>query len=295
MEKIKLIAFSTKNHVGLVNYKKSIEQQNDSWDLIVFGENVKWEGWRTRMKCYYDIANSFPSDELLVFTDAYDVLCLQPSTGFKEIFESFKTNIVSGAESGCDEVGNCYPPKKWWAYHNFPITTCANKYVNGGLFCGKAGSIAHLWSWCLKENYDDDQIALGHFMDTFPDQITLDSNNKLFFNDDNGRKKYTFMPDKTIIRDNILYKPYFIHFPGINLYESVPFFHLFTPSELFKVGPNYKKIGNQVIGPNEMITEFPSDSRGIQTGTIIEKSALYGSLFLFFIIFIALLIARKRK
>lgn len=289
---MKLVCFSTSNHVGLENLKQSVNK-NPGWDFTIIGTGTAWKGWQTRMKAYKDHCQSLPPNELVVLCDAYDVLCLKSPDGFQEKFIGFQKSIVIGAESGCDD--NCHPPEHWWSVHNISPNTVL-RFCNGGLMTGYAHALATMWEWALEKNFQDDQIACGNYMDTYPDRIHLDSQNTLFFNDVLASQKYQLAGiDNKLISNNRILDCYFIHFPGINIYTSVPFFKLFKPKELFEVGPNYKTIGEHVIGKNTLINDFTPDKRGSQTGLLIERIIFYGIAGCLGLVFIVLLILCLRK
>ncbi len=270
---MKLISFANKNHVGLVNLQTSLTKCK-GWEHILIGQDVKWEGWITRMKAYVDICSTISPEELIVLCDAFDVLCLQSSDQFSNVFKTFQKNIVIGSESDC-KYPNCYEPKNYWAKCDIKQDEM-KKYVNGGLMCGKASKLKEMWKWCVENYTSDDQYALGLYIDKYPLEVALDTKSILFFNDNSGQLKYEFNTiDNSITFNEVAIKPFFVHFQGVNIYSSLLVTNTFNEGKLFEVGSNYKKIGNHING-NDQINGFPADTRTTSLNMTIEHGVFYG-------------------
>lgn len=284
---VKVISYANANHVGLMNLQRSIQP---GWEHRVIGQGQVWKGWITRMKAYQEACASLPENELVVLCDAYDVLCLLPSDGFQAVFDEFGKAIVIGAEEFC--ALNCHAPTKWW---NSNELTSSRKYCNGGLMAGYAGELAQMWQWTVERNFDDDQVGIGKFTDEHPEKVHLDMESKLVFNDDRAEMLYTFNPvDRSIVMGNKIFKSFFIHFPGFNLFRSVPFFNLFQSKNMFTVGKNYALVGSVVNGEHH-ITAFPADKRGSVIGICAERGILIGFATLFLVVAVVLAISIRRK
>jgi hypothetical protein len=258
-----------------------------------------WKGWITRMKAYLEYCSQQDPEKLIVLSDAFDVLCIRDGTGFETAFNELaklqQCDIIIGAETGCDL--NCFPPTTYWTLKDI-TAQCKRKYVNGGLMAGRAKHLAKLWDWCCASTFtEDDQVALGHYVNCFPEKVYLDIDSVLFFNDHLAQTKYVF-DSKThdIIYENKCLKPFFVHFHGLNINASVPFFNL-SNGQLFDVGKNYKLIGEHINGKGEHIIDFPPDKRGFILGTSIERGVLvgFGALFLCIIIIVLIRLFKNHK
>ena len=155
---------------------------NNGWNYRLIGEGEKWEGWVTRMMAYRKELGSLPPDQVVVLTDARDVVCVRSPKAFMDGFNIFKKDIVVSMELTCggrmdvpDDIQNaqCKPLTKYWAHHN--ITRLPHrKYVNNGLVCGKARALKTMLDWIIANNYKDDQLGLGNYVNEFPDRVALD-------------------------------------------------------------------------------------------------------------------------
>lgn len=299
---MKIINFATENHVGLENLKLSIEKAG-GWEQIRIGTDIKWQGWITRMKEYKKYCQELKNqDEIIVLSDAYDVLCLRSSIDFLSLYNQYAQNkIIIGAEIGC-HPGNCVAPNEWWNENNLNvdfkhikkgggiISEEGPRFVNGGLIAGPAKKLSIMWEWALNEKFSDDQIALGNYTNQFPQEIFLDVDSNFFFNDYNATAKYILNEDNSISDDDGKMKtPFFIHFHGLTIGNFIPFNNQKT---LFDVGKNYKTVGKKLNG-NDHINSFPTDSK-TNMAVWIERSVFYLLIFIF-LTFLAILFFHKQK
>jgi len=286
---MKIVSFATENHVGLENLKLSLSKVN-GWEHTIIGLNTKWKGWITRMQAYRDFCKNLENqNEIIVFSDAYDVLCLQSSETFLELYQEFANDkIIIGAEIGC--AANCFPPTQWWSENDIQ-KDAKRKFVNGGLIAGSAKMIGTMWEWAIEQKFDDDQIALGHYTNTYPDLIFLDVNSLFFFNDHDAVSSYDIKEDNSLIENGKALKPFFIHFHGLNIHTSVPFTN--SKKTLFEVGKNYKKVGAQING-DDHITSFPPDYRSSNLGIWVERSGFFLLFFIFLFVLFALIIYKNK-
>jgi hypothetical protein len=133
-----------------------------------------------------------PDDQLIVCTDSFDVICFGNLNSIAESFASFGSDLVFGAESLC--------------FHHLPSSirqfeeeadNGIYKYLNGGMFMGRAGAIremlATLASWNAAEleeifresgapGWFNDQTLFGHYASQHSDRVVLDRDARLFWN-----------------------------------------------------------------------------------------------------------------
>jgi hypothetical protein len=157
-----------------------------TWTYNIVGNGETWDGWKTRAKGYKRILDTMPDDTIVICSDARDVLCLRNSKTFLDAFESYHAELIVSMEltsggiigGGQDPVYNCVPLTEYWAYHNctdIPL----RRFVNAGLVCGRARALREFVNWFLESEYDDDQYALGKYMNMFPDRVCADVEAKL--------------------------------------------------------------------------------------------------------------------
>jgi hypothetical protein len=166
--------------------------ENNNWDYMIVGKGEIWKGFIGRTIKYNDILSSLPSNKIVVLSDARDVYCCRTSKSFIEAFNTFnQKNIIStelfllGKLNWTDEMIKNYdlwqgvPVTNYWNYHNIKNLP-DRKYVNAGLIAGKVSNLIDQLTWqidfCNKNKITDDQLALTHYINTFPEKIILDHN-----------------------------------------------------------------------------------------------------------------------
>ncbi len=287
---MKLISFANYNHGGLVNLKNSLTNKN--WEHCIIGKGVKWEGWTTRSKSYISFLSQLNKDEIVVLCDAFDVLCLKSSDDFLNKFESLNRPIVIGAETAC--FLNCVPPTNWWLTEYGDVhTTSKYKYCNGGLLAGKVQHLITMYQWGLDQKIEDDQMALGRYINQFPENIWLDHEQVLFLNDPWGNTNYKFnvYNNSLLLNDKRTITPFFLHFPGFSGIGSTPIVTIFNPKSMFKIGKNYITVGNALNG-KQQINELPVDKK-LFTPTMWTERAIYLCVILLILIAIIFFVSKK--
>lgn len=235
---ISVVSCATQNNSGLENFKNSFSSFS-GWKVQIIGLGEKWDGWKTKIQIYIDFLQKQKNpEELTVLIDGYDVLCVRNAENFKEIYESFSYPIIIGFETLCFS-NNCRPPSQYYKMHNQKKI-----YPNSGCIVGKVKDLLFLWNWVLENGLlRDDQIAVSHFMDAFPQKVVLDTQNKIVYNDTFIKcAKIDIKSDKILVNDK--FKPYFIHFPGFKLRQSLCW------NKISEYPPNYLLVGKQVCKEN---------------------------------------------
>ena len=179
--KIYYLTVATKPHPILENIKKQVEQNNEYIHILGLSENrdIGWQAngnFGLKIKLVQDFINTneLEDDDLILFTDAYDVIYYGTFSTIFERYSQFNKPIVFGAETTCS------PDLRMRKYytntnHTFP-------YLNSGLYIGKVRALKE----CL-QNYeyndkDDDQLFWAQQFFQHQDKIELDYNNNIFLN-----------------------------------------------------------------------------------------------------------------
>lgn len=185
-ENFYLITVATKPHPVLDILVKNVELKGETIEVLGLTDK------------HYDIGQDIPgsrrlglklqevykfinrpyikNNDIVVFTDAYDVYYSGDKTTILERFKTFNKPIVFGSEQ-C-----CYPDdSKRFLY---PNTHSWFRYLNSGLFIGRVGSLRECMNNFENEFIDDinDQLWwTNKFLDN-QNMIELDYDNKLFLN-----------------------------------------------------------------------------------------------------------------
>jgi len=234
---VRIVSFANKNSAGLINFVDSVSVFR-GWELDVIGRGAEWQGWHTRMKSYKDYAATSDPDTILVFLDAFDVLCLRDSDGFVDLFLQKDKKYIIGYEKVCAPT-TCKRPSLWQEAHGIH-----DRSPNGGCVIGRARDIFYLWEWCFDRGLTkDDQVALSHFMNHHIQDVGLDTGNEFVYNDFGAiTARIDVSSDGVISIDDLEQIPFFIHFPALMLTRSIPLFsnHALPPR-------NYRVIADAVL------------------------------------------------
>ena len=132
------------------------------------------------LKLYHQdiVSSSCPENDILIFTDAYDVILIDTAESIIKKYLSFDSDIVFSAEV------NCWPVESY--SRPYPNATEAFPFLNSGGLIGKMGAFKECFSRNVYSmGYDDDQgywtrIFLNNY-GTAASMVKLDTKAELFF------------------------------------------------------------------------------------------------------------------
>ena len=70
------------------------------FQLVILGWGVKWEGLSQKLYAAHKYAAALPADDIVLFTDAFDVMFANTPEHVISTFLEFKHDLVFGAECG---------------------------------------------------------------------------------------------------------------------------------------------------------------------------------------------------
>ena len=151
-----IITVATHDEAYLSAYEQSCKKH--ALCLKILGWNELWRGLTWRFYLMKEFLKDMPDDEIIIFTDAYDVICLENSDEIKRKFVLFNKPIVFGI---CN-------PLKFLVPKLLDIVVYASykKYIiNAGCYIGYVSSLRVLINEILDNikinNYRCDQKLLN--------------------------------------------------------------------------------------------------------------------------------------
>ena len=193
------------------------------YKLTVCGHDMKWVGWRTKMKAYLNALNEVEDENAIaVCADAYDTLPLKDAYEFESLYKEHFGNygLVASAESNCIP-GICKPLSEWLTYspHGGDKVKSSRFYANAGLICGTVKGLKEFWLYALKNGFKDDQYALGHYLNKNFLNGVIDHENVLM--QTSVTMNTSTNADNIITRDSLNGKngPAFLHLPGLKYFS----------------------------------------------------------------------------
>lgn len=122
----------------------------------VIGLGEAWHGFRQKMQGWRGAAERVAQEqpeEVILFTDSYDVLFNAPCADAMDAFQHYGKPILIGMESLCGV--NCAGPQP------IPDGKSRFKFINSGVIMGKSKELAQFMREAESVGIDDDQVAVG--------------------------------------------------------------------------------------------------------------------------------------
>ena len=181
MENFHYITIATQPHPILSNIQKRVDKNGEK--IIVLGtqENrpIGWNatanfGVKLREVQQFVMQNTINENDIVLFTDAYDVIYTGNKETILKRYHNFQKPIVFGCEMDCSP-----DPDMKIHYKNKEVQF---PYLNSGMFIGRVWAIKKCMENYLYNDTNDDQRFWTKQFLTHPDLIELDYENQLFLN-----------------------------------------------------------------------------------------------------------------
>ncbi len=175
---MKVVAFANKENIYLDNLVNSLNKYR--YDFEIIGEGVKWKNFMTKVFHCKKYIEKLPENTIVAVIDAFDVLACDISELLLIKFKKFHKRIVFGCENNCVS-GICTPLDRYFEYHS-DVKKGRYTYVNGGFYIGYRESLLHMYEYILGTRLTDDQLAMGKYINKYPEHIGLDMTGNLVSN-----------------------------------------------------------------------------------------------------------------
>lgn len=201
--------------------------KSHGWDSVFIGKGEQWDGFITRIRAYAKFIQTLDDTQVVVLTDARDVICVRNSDAFLEGFREYKRDIVVSMELLCggafdvsDDYKNvqCVPLTHYWKTNG--IRPPNRKFINAGLIAGTGKGLKEMYKWILDGGYTDDQYAIGSYMNTFPDRVAADTEAALLHTTNFGvnagiQSIHVQKQDSPTLAELYGRGAFFLHIPGL--------------------------------------------------------------------------------
>jgi hypothetical protein len=213
VSKLYYITIATKPHKVLDKIKSTVEKNGEEIITLGLQENrvIGWEGssnFGVKLREVADFIRrpNLKENDLVLFTDAYDVAYCGTQKEILRRYLTFKKPIVFGCEKGC------HPDQARWV--EYPSTENEFPYLNSGLFIGRVKELRECMSdYYYNDGHDDQRFWTIKFLEN-QDKMELDYENYIFLNTvDMELDKFTYYPE----HNTAYYKwrnPLFVHING---------------------------------------------------------------------------------
>ena len=205
-----LLSTSTKEHPDLDRYKKSAEAHGFKPNVLGLHEK-KTTGHSTgdfsfKLKYLLEFCKKRKSNDIVVQTDAWDVIVVNDCDDLLKRYKSFNKDIVVSGEKFC-------APDPY-LFYKFNFLSVPFPYINAGLLMGKAGIIKEIIEKYWDNGSTDDQRMWIKAYFENRSKIAIDEKAKIFLN-----MLYTNKEDIVYEDNKLKYKPtktfpIFVHAQG---------------------------------------------------------------------------------
>lgn len=224
-----IVSYCNKRNNYSDNFEASLKKFKYTYKLLGIGE--KWENFMTKIKAYHKFLSSPKTSDLICIIDCYDVLaCRKKSDLLKLYNQTNQTNqinnqinkqskVIVSSQAECKSY-NCFELSSWWK-KNILTNNLHNRFANSGFILGKWDDVKHVIDYLLNvkdssgNTLVDDQLALCHYIEKYPDKIDIDVMSKYI-----GTvlpmdfHKYSFNLKNEVINTTTNTRPFFIHTPA---------------------------------------------------------------------------------
>ena len=219
------VTIATRPHPQLNVLQQQYSEQGLTLLILGMGdENLtpKGRNYGVKIKAIHDFVShsARAADELVLFTDAYDVLLNGPLDDMLQKYKALHCDILFGAEV------NCHPFPHITGIYPTPtnVATTMYRYLNSGMFLGRIDAMRKIFA---KFSYDlrtDDQgfwtrVFLSQYVEDssfVPGNrvISLDYQSTIFQNMHLAAEHITLQSDGTYKNKIYGTRPNYLHFPG---------------------------------------------------------------------------------
>lgn len=160
-----VLSLATERNQYVNEFEKSLRRLGYEYEIL--GLNHKWEGFKTKMKFYFDKLSQLKDDDIVIVCDSYDIVFLEKPglcmKRYNELTKGRKNQVIIGLEDLIDI--HCYFSKT--CDYNF-LNECKKRnsifpgydYINSGFIMGPVYLVKDIFRFQLKNNETDDQVGL---------------------------------------------------------------------------------------------------------------------------------------
>ena len=148
-------------------------------DIKNLGTNVEWKGTDMsgpgggmKANLLKEYVNTLPDEDIVLFTDAYDVFYNDDLETITDRYLDFKTKVVFSSEL------YCYPDES--IANQFPESNTPYRFLNSGTFIGQVGELKKMFEFSEVADDGDDQLYYQRLFLSNQFDITLDYEGYIF-------------------------------------------------------------------------------------------------------------------
>lgn len=213
----RLVTVASHETAGLARYRASLARFGIVPDIVWTGHPYPGHAERARRLLAH--MDTLPGDEIVVFTDAYDVVLIRDPGELLQSFARFNHALVLSTEPGFTWklAGRLAASRR---YPRAGGRSGMYRYLNAGCYMGQAGAIAAMLRALDHEaGIDCDQTLINQWFIANPGRAALDYDQKIFASSacQSGLERRLYHFDGAhLVNRRTGGKPFFFHFPAEN-------------------------------------------------------------------------------
>ena len=263
MSQLRVITFSDKELAS--DNKLLLSCEAHDLDLTVLRYDGKWESNAIKFKLLYNFLSNADAEQMLLVTDAFDVLINASQEDILRAFASLKGDVIFGAEANFYFRNHRIKAEYQCTY---PTSPTLYRYLNSGTMMGKVAALQELLNDIISKNelriedadfftrlVSDQYLYTKHYVEhtlstSKKYTIQLDHNHVLF-EVTGGRSRVQSMPhvSSTHAYNSFKLERAVLKFLGLNRYQS----------KLIDIyyNPETKEYTNTVTGTHPLVIHLP--------------------------------------
>ncbi len=174
---MRVLTVSSKSTPGLERYLASCRLFGIEPQILGMGE--PFAGLGTKLLQLRNALREMPDDELVLFSDSWDVVFLRQLDDVPRIFDEFGAPVVFSAEPHFLYLKD----GKYDQWKRYPVDASVGLYrfLNSGAWVGRAGHVAAMFGDIdCPADANDDQTLVNEWFIEHPEGLVLDHDQKLF-------------------------------------------------------------------------------------------------------------------
>lgn len=227
MNNLYVISLATDYTNAVDNFKKSCSKNNLNCKII--GLNQEFKGWRWRMKMYIEAIKYYNDDDIIIFSDCYDVIVQENKETIIKKFKKLNKKVIISSEMNLlllIELKQFKMHPQLFTYNKFLKNNLSDYiYPCLGLVIGYKKDILNLYKLLLNykhpelhnDCYEDDQCLFSFYFTKNGNKLfDLDYKQTLFGNMSGSLNRYEVVDNK-LYNSKMNSTPSFLHFQGNSL------------------------------------------------------------------------------
>ena len=202
---IHYLTIATKPHPNLNTITDVLSRNGDTITILGLEKNGDMNGFGVRLNYIKDYIKDLDNSDILLCTDAYDIILNGSLSEIKKRFMETGTKLLFGAEKGC------WPDS--YKQNQYKTRDLEFPYLNAGAFIGYVGLIKQILNTItINKEMDDQRLWTDIYLKT--GLISLDHNNRIFFNMFKVDINKTTIKKRCFKYNKAEAQPLIIHFNG---------------------------------------------------------------------------------